>query len=77
MGSCIGLILGSVIVFAAIFIINLFVDVAFPDLDVDLLFKQEWDGIEDTDTAEFLGMYLKPSQWFKPVYGRPAHPFCN
>jgi hypothetical protein len=52
-----------------------FIDEAFPDLDINLLFDQALDGIEDTPKAKEMGMYLKPSQWFEPAYG-DVHPFC-
>lgn len=40
---------------------DLFEDVAFPDLDIELLFDPALDGIEDTDVARIMGMVLKPS----------------
>lgn len=53
---------------------DLFEEVAFPDLDIELLFDLALDGIEDTDVARTMGMVLKPSEWFKPTYG-PVHPY--
>jgi hypothetical protein len=53
-----------------------FVDVAFPDLDAELLFSQAMDGIEDTEAAKDMGMFIKPSQWFVPAYGS-VHPYCS
>jgi len=53
-----------------------FEEAAFPDLDVELLFDPSLDGIEDTGVAEYMGMALKPSEWFKPVYGE-VHPYCR
>ncbi len=55
---------------------DLFVDYAFPDADADLLFVQELDGIEDTDVADEMNMYLRPSEWFEPAYGH-IHPCCE
>jgi len=51
-----------------------FINEAFPDLDIELLFKPVWDGIEDTAAAEAMDMSLKPAQWFDPVYA-PVHPY--
>lgn len=55
---------------------NLFEDIAFPDLDVELLYDLTLDGIEDTEVAEAMDMALKPSQWFHPTYGR-VHPYVE
>jgi hypothetical protein len=49
-------------------------EAAFPDLDIDLLFDPAWDGVEDTDVAEEMGMFLKPAEWFGEAYG-PVHPY--
>ena len=53
-----------------------FEEAAFPDMDVELLFDPSMDGIEDTKTAERMGMALKPSQWFDETYGE-VHPYCR
>ena len=53
---------------------NLFIDLAFPDLDFELLFDRSFDGIEESDVARKMGMFLKPSEWFDEAYG-PVHPF--
>lgn len=55
---------------------SLFEDVAFPDLDIELLFDPSLDGIEDTEVARIMGMALKPSEWFEPTYG-PVHPYVQ
>lgn len=55
---------------------SLFEDVAFPDLDIELLFDPALDGIEDTDVARALGMVLKPQDWFKPIYD-DVHPYVQ
>jgi len=51
-----------------------FEDIAFPDFDFELLFNLALDGIEDTSMAEKMGMVLKPSDWFKPIYAS-VHPY--
>ena len=53
-----------------------FEEAAFPDLDAELLFDPALDGIEDTDVAKHMGMVLKPTEWFKPIY-REVHPYCR
>jgi len=53
-----------------------FEEAAFPDMDVELLFDLSLDGIEDTEVAEYMGMALRPSEWFEPAYGE-AHPYCR
>jgi len=53
---------------------SLFEDIAFPDLDILLLFNPALDGIEDTHVAIYMGMALKPSEWFKQIYA-PVHPY--
>lgn len=55
---------------------SFFEDVAFPDLDIELLFNPALDGIEDSDVAKIMGMVLKPQDWFKPIYG-PVHPYVS
>lgn len=54
---------------------SLFEDDAFPDLDAHLLFDLGLDGIENTQMAKQMGMALKPSEWFKPIYFAPVHPY--
>lgn len=55
---------------------SFFEDIAFPDLDFEFLFDPAFDGIEDTQIAEDMGMVLKPSEWFKPIYGS-VHPYVG
>lgn len=56
--------------------LDIFVDAAFPDLDIEILFEQALDGFENTEIAKELGMFIKPTQWFLPAYG-DIHPYCE
>ncbi|MTI82323.1 MAG: hypothetical protein FH756_00170 [Firmicutes bacterium] len=55
---------------------DLFEDVVSPDLDYAILFDPKYDGIEDTQEAEYMGMALKPPEWFEPIYG-DVHPYVK
>ncbi|HLF43041.1 MAG TPA: hypothetical protein VJA46_05875 [Acidimicrobiia bacterium] len=54
-----------------------FVELAFQDTDLDMLFDPAWDGIEDSDIADHLGArHLHPDRWFEPFYeGIPVPPY--
>ena len=52
-------------------------EAAFEDEDYALLFDPQWDGIEDTDRGQMLGMAnLRPGDWFEPFRDEdPVHPY--
>ncbi len=54
-----------------------FWELAFPDTDILMLFDPAWDGIEDSDIADYLGARaLAPKNWFDPLYDIvPVHPY--
>jgi len=57
-----------------------FEDVAYQDLDFELLYDPDIDGIEDSETAFELGFgNLHFSEWFKPFdnASTPVHPICQ
>lgn len=59
---------------------NTFKDVAFEDLDFELLYSQRMDGIEnDPELSAQMGFaHLHPSEWFLPFREEePVHPFIK
>ncbi len=56
-----------------------FIDVYFEDLDFELLFDNAYDGIDESEVGQELGMSsLALNDWFKPFSGessRIAHPY--
>ncbi|HDH26385.1 MAG TPA: hypothetical protein ENH00_09360 [Actinobacteria bacterium] len=54
-----------------------FRELAFPDSDILMLFEPSFDGIEDSDVGDYLGLgNLAPKHWFDPLYsGIPVHPY--
>lgn len=55
-----------------------FEDQLFPDADYELLFQPEWDGVEDSEVAEYHGMLLRFEDWFTPYAGSEwVHPYCR
>lgn len=60
--------------------IDTFKDVAFEDLDFELLYSQRMDGIEsDSELSAQMGFaHLHPSEWFLPFReNEPVHPFIK
>ena len=53
-----------------------FEDIAFPDMDIELLFDASMNGIENSEIAEQMGMHIRWEDWFKPIYGS-VHPFVR
>lgn len=53
-----------------------FIELAFQDTDLDMLFNPAFDGIEDSDIADYLGARtLHPDRWFEHFYSEiPVHP---
>jgi len=56
-----------------------FVELAFQDTDLDMLFDPAWDGVEGSDIAEHLGArHLHPDRWFEPFYENiPVHLYVS
>src|SRR5208282_1706491 len=58
-----------------------FEEIAYEDADFMLLFQGSWDGIEESEIGEALGMAnLRFQDWFKPFNDRPeyrVHPFLD
>lgn len=54
-----------------------FEDLMLLDADIDWLFHFEWDGIEDTELADYQGMMLRPEEWFIPYGVSDIHPYCR
>jgi hypothetical protein len=54
-----------------------FWELAFPDRDLDMLFEPAFDGVEDSEIADYMGArHLHPDRWFEPLYeGIPVHPY--
>jgi hypothetical protein len=54
-------------------------DVAFEDLDHELLYDERMDGIEDSEIGRELGAgHLRFAEWFKPFnLPRIVHPFVT
>jgi hypothetical protein len=60
-------------------VLESFMDVYFEDLDFELLFDNEYDGIDESEVGQSLGMsFLAFNNWFKPFStesARIAHPY--
>lgn len=56
-----------------------FWDLAFEDTDIELLFNPAWDGIEDSEIGDHLGVgNLTVEHWFDPLYDiAPVHPYVS
>jgi hypothetical protein len=58
-----------------------FVDTYFEDLDFEFLFDNAYDGIDESETGQQLGISsLALDDWFKPFSEDPtriAHPYVN
>ena len=54
-----------------------FWDLAFPDADIEMLFDPAWDGIEDSEIGDQLGVRnLAVEHWFDPLHDIVAvHPY--
>jgi len=54
-----------------------FWDLSFEDADIEMLFNPAWDGIEDSEIGDHLGVQnLEVERWFDPLYDiAPVHPY--
>ena len=54
-------------------VLESFMDVYFEDLDFELLFDNEYDGIDESEVGQLLGMSsLAFNNWFKPLTVEPS-----
>lgn len=62
-------------------VLESFMDVYFEDLDFELLFNNKYDGIDESEVGQSLGMSsLAFNDWFKPFStksSRIAHPYVS
>jgi len=62
-------------------VLEKFIDVYFEDLDFGFLFDNAYDGIDESEAAQELGMSsLAFNDWFKPFSDEPsriAHPYVS